>query len=488
MSVLDRVTNHNIALDTVRVSLVARQSRTRADDDSMSIPDQVAAMREWCDRQNVPHEVVAVYEEPDTSGRKPLAKRKGLLRAVQDVEAGRAQLILCCYYDRFVRSVSTRSEVLTRIEEHGGEVMTMDMGKTSNATPVEKFSGVVLAAASELMAEQSGEKTHVTKQRNIDNGVPPFPRITPAYVKRADGTLELHPINGPLVREACRMRAANPQASYVTIARWLNDNGLVDTDTGKPAKISVTGVTTMLKSRLMVGEIHFGKFTPNLQAGAQWAGVVTDHATFSDMHRGQAPQGRRAKSERLLARLGVLTCASCTARMSVHSTSRAGKTHHYYRCGNRLCAQPAIIAAATAEDALRDQAIEWSADDEGRASATRELEAARLDRDDTAQQLADAISTLSATGLMNEPASRTSLAKLATARDAAKTKHERLTRLVTPDMTVRTRRDWNLLTLSEQREVITAVIAVASVLPGRGSDRLQISGHFLAEQPTRSAV
>src|SRR3954447_4271570 len=194
--------------DSITASLVGRQSRG----DGVSIEDQIVAMRAWCERQSPPVKVGAVYEEQDVSGRKPLAKRTGLKRAVEDVERGVSQMVLCAYFDRFARSVSTRAEVLTRVEAMGGVVMTLDMGRTSNATPVSKFSGVVLAAAAELMAEQAGEKTAVTKQRNIDNGIPPFPRITPAYERiesgKHKGRLRPHKTNAPLVRKACQMRAA----------------------------------------------------------------------------------------------------------------------------------------------------------------------------------------------------------------------------------------------------------------------------------------
>src|SRR5215471_3269614 len=211
-----------------RAVIVARQSRT--DDGSMSVADQIEKAIAYCEANGL--ELVATYEEPDTSGRKPLDKRKGLKRAVVDVEDNRADVIVCAYFDRFCRSVAVRSEAVNRVEAKGGEVHTLDFGRTSNRTAGEKLSGTLLAAISEFVADQTGEKLTVTKQRNIDRGVPPFPRITPAYVRRADGTLDLHPVNAPLVQEAIRMRTAQSPASFVQLARWLNANGL-QTETGR---------------------------------------------------------------------------------------------------------------------------------------------------------------------------------------------------------------------------------------------------------------
>ena len=47
------------------------------------------------------------------------------------------------------------------------------------------------------------------------------------------------------------------------------------------------------------------------------------------LQRVSVPRGRRAKSERLLARLGVLRCGTCDARMSV-GTSQG--RYALYRC------------------------------------------------------------------------------------------------------------------------------------------------------------
>ena len=142
-------------------------------------------------------------------------------------------------------------------------------------------------------------------------------------------------MNAPLVREAIKMRVAKTPASFATIARFLNDHGLT---------ISLSGVESMLSSKLLIGEIHFGKFEPNLHASSKWGGVITDRATFRKMQSLRASRGRHSKSERLLARQGVLVCETCGSRMTA-SSSRAGKngtSYPYYRCGNRsLCANPA---------------------------------------------------------------------------------------------------------------------------------------------------
>jgi DNA invertase Pin-like site-specific DNA recombinase len=442
-------------LDTLTASLVARQSRT--DDGSMSVADQVDAMRAWCAKQTPQVVVGSIYEEPDVSGRRPLDKRKGLKRAVEDVETGRSQMILTAYFDRFVRSVATRGEVLTRVEAMGGTVMTMDMGKTSNATPVSKFTGVVLAAAAELLAEQAGEKTIVSKQRNIDKGVPPFPKITPAYVRRPDGTLEQHPVFGPLIKEACRMRLDG--SSYSQIRAYLAEHGL---------PLTIEALRSTLASPLLMGEIRFGGFTPNPHAIDD---PVVSRATFRRLQNAKAPRGRYAKSDRLLARLDVLACGVCGSRMSVRSTTRDGHTYSYYVCANTLCGK-AKITAETLEAEVRDETIRLSKHARGRADIDTELNAARAQYAEIEERLDNAIESL--LGLKSERRGRDVLERLDAELAAAAAEVKRLENIVAPELTVTTVHDWDRLTLAEKRRAVSSVIRRVVVAPGRGDGRIVV--------------
>lgn len=446
---------HN-ALDALRVVGVARQSRTR--DGSMSVADQVARMRAAAASQN--YQLVEVFEEQDVSGGAPLAHRRGLRRAVEAVEAGRADVVMVAYFDRLARSLKVQNEVVDRVEDAGGAVQTLDHGQVTHGTAAQWLSSNTLGMMSEYYKRSVGERTADSKQANIDRGVPPFPRITPAYVRREDGTLAPHPTNAPLVREASKMRAAG--VSFVKIARWLGERGLA---------ISPSGVESMLASRLLVGEIHFGDFRPNLDAVEE---PIVDRATFRQMQAAKSTRGRYAKSDRLLARLGVLVCETCGSRMTVHSTSHAGQRYSYYRCGDRLCGHPAVIAADTAERVVCEATLRLSAEVVGRASAAEELEGARLRRDDAEEKLANAIRTLA--GFAGEAATREVLDGLQAERNAAIEAHERLASLASPDLTLRTGEDWELLSFEAKRDVIRAVVSRASVAPGRGPDRVTVEG------------
>jgi DNA invertase Pin-like site-specific DNA recombinase len=438
----------------------------------MSVPDQVDKMRAYCEANG--YAVGSVYEERDVSGRRPLEKRPGLRQAVADVESGRSQVIVTAYFDRLVRSVVVRSEVVNRVEKTGGAVMTVDMGRTSNATAGEKLSGTLLAAIAEYVADQAGEKTHVTKQRNIDKGIPPFPKVTPAYQRREDGTLEQHELNAPHVREAIEMRLADRPASYTALARFLSDRLVEVDEDGNTTPLTITpgGVEQMFRSKLMVGELHFGTFTPNLRAIEK---PIMSHSEYRRLESKRATRGRYAKSERLLARQGVLVCETCDARMTVDTAYRGRgdnrKPYTYYRCGNRLCSAPALVNADVAETYVWEKAKGFAADLEGSATMAEDVEAARVRRAAAEEALANAIRTLA--GVAGEPATKEVLDELQAARDEAVDEHERLTALTTPDVTLRAGGD---VSFEGKRDLIRAVVARAVVSPGRGADRIDVQG------------
>jgi DNA invertase Pin-like site-specific DNA recombinase len=443
------------SLDQLSAIGVARQSS--GEDGSKSIDDQIAMMEAACAAKG--YALLDVYVEQDVSGQKPLEKRPGLKRAVDDVESGRAQIVVTAYFDRFVRSTKTQAEVVERIEAANGRMLTLDMGEISFSTAASWTSAQMLGVMAESYARSVAERTAASKARNVAKGVPPFPQITPAYQRRADGTLEQHPINAPIVREACELRLRG--TSYVKITQFLNENGIA---------ITSSGCEGMLKSSLLYGELRFGDLVNERAIDDP----IISRGFARRMHAKTATRGRYSKSEHLLARQGVLICGTCGARLTVLSSkSSANKSYSYYRCGNRAsCTAPAGVAAAEAETLVRDAAIQLASKRVGRASAEQQLEAARVEMEEAQQAYERAIRILMRHA--DEGAARDELDELARQRDAATEQHAHLTARTTPDLIVRTVDDWDDLSLDHQRRVIRATIERAVVTPGRGEGRLKI--------------
>ena len=254
-----------------------------------------------------------LIEEIDVSGKLPLAKRPGLLRAIEMVEAGEADHIVVAYFDRLVRSLKVQLEVIERVEHAGGEIFAIDHGRLTNGTAATRMSNNMMGAAFQYYAEVTGEKVQAAQERAVARGVLPNSRISPGYVRGKDGVLVVERPKARVVVQAFKRRDRG--ASLVEIQALLAENGI---------ERSISGVASMLRSRMYLGEIHFGDLH-NLNAHEP---IIKDRALFERVQRRTVSRGRQAKSERLLARLGVLRCGTCGSRMVINSYSGN------YRCGD----------------------------------------------------------------------------------------------------------------------------------------------------------
>ncbi|HEX4281358.1 MAG TPA: recombinase family protein, partial [Solirubrobacteraceae bacterium] len=354
--------------------------------------------------------VASPIPEIDVSGRLPLSERPGLLAATEMIEAGRADQLVVAYFDRLVRSLKVQLEVIERVERAGGEIFALDHGKLTNGTAAQRLSTNMLGSVFQYFAEITGKKVTAAQARAVARGVYPHPRIPVGYVRGEDGVLVVESAAARVVVQAFKRRDLG--ASLVEIQAWLAGNGI---------ERALSGVAWMLRSRMYLGEIHFGE----LHNTRAHAAIVKDRGLFERVQRRTVSRGRQAKSERLLARLGVLRCGTCASRMVINSSSGS------YRCGDtsaNRCQRRAAVKADRVEEMVLDAVRGYSAtaDAGGRASRRRQIreadaamERANADLDNTIRQLGEL-------GLLGRPASQETLEKLTTALDDAHTVRARL--------------------------------------------------------------
>jgi hypothetical protein len=347
--------------------------------------------------------------------------------------------------------------VVERVEAAGGAVLAVDVGQLTNGSAGAWLSGTMLGAVAEYHRRATAERTEDAKRRAVERGVPPFPNVPPGYRKRAeDGRLEPDPETASIVREAFELRASG--ATIMDVRSFLREQGIAR---------SFHGVGALLESRIVLGELRFGSYVNEAAHAA-----IVPAATFERVQRMRLPRGRRPSSDRLLARLGVLRCGTCGARMVVGTTTQQGTRYPIYRCppvGD--CPRRVTISAKLAEAAIVQAVQDLLADVEG--SASIEADVGQAERELAARQteLDAAIRTLAP--VADEEAAREKLTALRAARDEAQDKLAALAEATTPAITV-TAGDWHLLTDDERRALIRATIAEATVAPGRGADRLTI--------------
>lgn len=438
---------------------VIRVSRTggREGESFASPDDQRERIETECKRLGLA--LVHVYEEMDISGRVPIEERKGLVAAVEDVEASRADVVVTAYFDRLVRSLRVQDEVVTRVEEAGGQVLTVDVGRVTAGSAAQWLSGTMLGAVSEYYSRSVGERVRDSQIKAVARGVPTFANIPPGFVRDAQGVLEVEPAEGPIVAQAFALRAEGETISEVRA--FLLAHGI---------ERSYHGVQAMLASRLYLGELHFGELS-NLEAHEA---IVTPEV-WRAVQAIKVTRGRRPQVESLLGRLKILRCGTCDKPLTVNTiTAPRSGPFRTYRCppAKGDCAARVSIGADLTERAVTDAVVAYLGDLEGRASAEANIHRAEVEAEEAQAALDSALRTFA--GFEDETAARERLSELRAVRDA---KDERLRELggTSAHLTITAVGDWDRLSLAARRALVQATVRrVAVAKGGRGADRLTI--------------
>jgi site-specific DNA recombinase len=437
------------AVGVVRVSRVGN----RAGEQFVSPSEQRQRIEAACKRDDLA--LVDVIEELDVSGGASLDHRPGLSRALALVEDGKAGVLVVAYFDRLVRSLRVQAEVVERVEQAGGRILAVDVGQVTNGSAGQWLSATMLGAVAEYARRTTSERTADAKRRAVARGVPPFPNVPPGYRRNTDKALEPHPREAPIVAEAFALRADG--GTVMEVRAFLREHGITR---------SFHGTTSLLKSRIVLGELTFGELVN--PASHQ---PIVDSKLWQRVQRMSSPRGRRAKSDHLLARLGVLRCGSCGSKMCVGSSNRGG--YALYRCppiGD--CTRRVTVSAALVERVVVEEVQRLLAAVVGTASGADGIEDAETGLARCEHELDAAVAAFS--GLDDVTTARDRLLVLREQRDQARERLEELQAAAPARETVSAGTDWNLLTLSEQRGLVRAVIESVTIAPGRGEERITI--------------
>lgn len=436
---------------------IVRVSQLKGRDPGIASPaQQRQRIEDACGRDGL--ELREVFEELDVSGGSSLEKREGLSAAIAEIESGKARVVVVAYFDRLFRSLRVQADVVSRIEQAGGEVLALDFGKVSEASAAQWLSGTMMGAFAEYYRRSTGERFKAAQAAAIKRGVPPITSIPTGLRRREDGKLEPTE-DAPIVAEALRMRAEGE--TIQAVRDYLAEQGI---------SLSYRKTQGLLSNRLLLGEIRFGDL-----ANTEAHKPVVDRETFERAQTVSIPRGRQSKSDFLLARLGILRCGTCGARMSagtVWGGKRSKKRYRIYRCTPQSgCPQRMTISADIVEEKVVEAAKKRGRDIQGGASDSQRAAQAELAAERAQDDLDAAIRAF--IGLEGETAARERIAELVTARDAAVEEANHLRslgsiRMVSFEL-------WDAFTLEERRAAIRAVIERVDIAPGRGPSRISIT-------------
>jgi DNA invertase Pin-like site-specific DNA recombinase len=425
---------------------------------------QMAALHEWkLAARDVLDENVDNGRVRIKSGGASLNDRPKLAHAVEEIEAGKARILAAENFDRLFRNLEVQREVVRRVEAAGGEIWERS-GRISHARAADKFTSTIKGASSEFVKDAAAERSWDAVELAIEQGKVPWPGVSPGYTRGGDGRLIPDRKPARVIRRAFELRAAG--GTIEAVRDYLAKHGV---------ERSYHGAARLLRDRLYLGEIHFGKHTPNLKAHE----AIIDRDLFDRVQHVTVRRGPSAKSDRLLARQGVLRCASCGGRMVVGTQRQHGRSYPFYRCPGkgshtadvRDCTARVAISAENVEALVLQYARSFLRDAFADNPAPRdEVRAAALKAVQAREALANAGRRFM---LLPEGAARDgaleAIEQLQHAAEEAQTLAARLAAIGGVDR----RRAIGVLddpdaTLADKRFLISLAVREVTVKPGRG--------------------
>jgi DNA invertase Pin-like site-specific DNA recombinase len=315
----------------VRVSRVAG----RAGDNFISPAVQREQIEGWAKLRGVT--IAAWHEDLDQSGGK--LDRPGLNTLLGRIEGGDTEGVIVAKLDRLSRlGVADALKLVERITDAGGSIAAVDLG-LDPTTPFGEFGMTIMLAMARMERRRISDSWETAKTRAMDRGV----RIGPTLIGylRAESTLIIDPVRGPIISEAYRVAAREGiDAATEYLRRALPER-----------RHTVFYTRRLLANRTYLGESHYGG---RVERDAYPA--LTDRATWE---AAQTERTNRRKPKADFPLSGIARCAGCGNSMVGARTG--GGSQRGYRCSASLalykgekCTAPALTTAGPLEALVRD--------------------------------------------------------------------------------------------------------------------------------------
>lgn len=322
---------------TVRVAIYCRQSvATELEFGSIqaqreAVEAYVASQRE-CGWVALPEH----YDDAGISG--ATTERPALQRLLQDVAAGRVDVVATYKIDRLSRSLLDFARLVELFERHSVAFCSITQ-QFSTANSMGRFTLNILMSFAEFeretIAERTRDKIRASRRRGLFTGGRPV-----LGYDAADGKLVVNRDEAELVREIFRLY--QDLGSLTAVAAELNRRGARNkTLVAKNGRrhlgreFDKTSVSAILRNPLYAGLQRLAKAT---FPGAHEA--IVDRATFDAVQAQLASRrrdgGAEARNKWGALLKGLARCGACGSALAHHYTRAGNKLHRYYVCGRAL--------------------------------------------------------------------------------------------------------------------------------------------------------
>ena len=367
---------------TKRVAVYARVSTTRQAENDISLPDQLAHARRYCEQRG--WQVVREFVDAGASARDD--KRPELQRMMDAacVDPSPFDVVLVHSQSRFFRDTAGYVVVKRRLQKHAVVLtsMTQDFGEGPSAD----FAETIIAASDAFNSAENAKHVTRTMLENARQGfwngaVPPFGYATVEVEKRGQRIkkhLQIDEREAAIVRQIFKLAregdGTKGPMGIKDIASWLNNRGLCN----RGGHLFYTSaVHKILRRETYAGVHHYNRYdsrSRRARPSEEWVAIavppIIPASQFEQVQsrlqarRPTVTPPRVSNSEVLLT--GLVRCESCGGPLMLRTgTGKGGGIYRYYACAaNRLkgklaCANPIAVREAQLDtlvvSALADQ-------------------------------------------------------------------------------------------------------------------------------------
>lgn len=302
----------------LRAGLYERVSTEEQAKYGYSIKTQIDGLTEYCEKNKI--KIVDHYTEEGVSGGKPSFKRPQMARLLEDVKAGKIDIILFTKLDRWFRNVKEYFKVQEILDEHKVEWKAIheDYDTTSSNG---RMAITIFLAIAQAERERGSERSKVVLDNKRKNKEATFgaQSMPFGYTKEKDENGIPRLVKNPELQDAVQ-EFWDMLVKYESVhkaGRYVNRE---------------YGLTRLMKSWWDVAhnEIYTGTYK-----GVE--GFCEAYVSKEDWQRVQERKVKKALAHRVYLFTGLMKCPECGNRLTANYTPKY-KTdgtrveYYYYRC------------------------------------------------------------------------------------------------------------------------------------------------------------
>jgi DNA invertase Pin-like site-specific DNA recombinase len=300
-----------------RAALYPRVSTEEQAKYGYSIKAQIDALTEYCDKNEI--KIVDIYADEGVSGGKSAMKRPAMKRLLEDVQAGKIDVILFTRLDRWFRNIKEYYKVQEILEKHSVSWKTiLEDYETESSSG--RFKVNIMLSVSQNEREKGAERVNTVLENKRKNKEACFGgKYNPfGYKREPDEKGIMRLVMDPETNAACFDFWHTLWVSKslgAAIRKMIDDYGI-----NKPW----TSWTRIAKTDFYSGTYRgVTEFCPPYISPERWA-LLQTRATF------KAPRNNRVYLFK-----GLMRCPACGKKMAGGATKQRHGEYKAYRCPSR---------------------------------------------------------------------------------------------------------------------------------------------------------